>query len=292
MWHHAVPCRADRGGSTCCPYVSKAAQTAAREHRLQRYQQVQVFVAQGVPILQIAHQFKMSRATATAFAAAPVFPERAANRAQSSGIDPYLPLLAERWQAGCTNASQRWREIHAQGYAGGRRQVARWMQQQRMEPAATAPKKYGFHPQDADLRSGHTGTTPPALAAPRQLVWLLLRKPTQLTDADAATLAHLQQHPEVQRAYELAHDFQAMVRQRKPEAFDAWLKACARSGIPEFQSFAKGLAQEYPSIRAALSEPWSSGQVEGQVNRLKVLKRQMYGRAKLDLLRQRVLHAA
>lgn len=83
-----------------------------------------------------------------------------------------------------------------------------------------------------------------------------------------------------------------MVRQRKPEAFDGWLQACAVSGIAELQSFAKGLLQEEASIRAALSEPWSSGQVEGQVNRLKLLTRQMYGRAKCDLLRQRVLNAS
>ena len=105
-------------------------------------------------------------------------------------------------------------------------------------------------------------------------------------------VARLLQHPEIRQAQELAHEFQAMVRQRKAEAFDSWLQTCAASGIAELQSFAKGLSQEEASIRAALSEPWSSGQVEGQVNRLKMLKRQMYGRAKLDLLRQRVLNAA
>jgi transposase len=105
-------------------------------------------------------------------------------------------------------------------------------------------------------------------------------------------LSRLQQPPEVQQASALAQDFQAMVRQRKPDAFAGWVQACADSGIAKLQSFAKGLMQEEASIRAALREPWSSGQVEGQVNRLKVLKRQMYGRAKFDLLRQRVLHAA
>jgi transposase len=70
------------------------------------------------------------------------------------------------------------------------------------------------------------------------------------------------------------------------------VQACADSGIAELLLFAKGLVQEEPSIRAARREPWSSGQVEGQVTRLKLLKRQMYGHAKFDLLRQRVLHAA
>lgn len=105
-------------------------------------------------------------------------------------------------------------------------------------------------------------------------------------------VARLLQHRDVRRAQKLAHEFQAMVRQRTPEAFDNWLQACAASSIVELQSFAKGLLPEETSIRAALREPWSSGQVEGQVNRLKLLKRQMYGRAKFDLLCQRVLNAS
>jgi transposase len=270
----------------------QAAQAAARERRLQRYQQVHRRVAQGLPILQIAQQLHMSRATATAYAAAPAFPERAANRAQPSALDPYLSLLQERWQAGCTNASQLWREIQTQGYPGTRKQVARWAQAQRTTPSDAAPKKYGFRRAGSVAEDGRS--VPPAspLAAPRQLVWLLLRPSSQLPATDAATLARLMQHADIVCARRLAHEFQAMVRQRKPESFDGWLQACAASGIPELQSFAKGLAQEDASIRAALREPWSSGQVEGQVTRLKLLKRQMYGRAKFDLLRQRVLHAA
>jgi transposase len=80
-----------------------------------------------------------------------------------------------------------------------------------------------------------------------------------------------------------------MVRLREPATLDNWLTTCLHSDIPELQTFAKGLQYEYASIRAALSEPWSSGQVEGQVTRLKLMKRQMYGRAKFDLLRKRVL---
>jgi transposase len=270
----------------------RAAQAAARERRLQRYQHVQALLAQGLPLLQIAKQLKMSRTTVTAYAAAAVFRERAATRPQPSQLDPYLAFLQERWQAGCTNASQLWRELQAQGYGGGRRQVARWVQHQRSEPAATAPKKYGFHQPAAAPSPGGASTGGAALAAPRQLVWLLLREPSHLSDEEMTVLARLQQHPHLRRAQELAQEFQTMVRQRKPEAFDGWLQACADSGIAELQSFAKGLAQEEASIRAALREPWSSGQVEGQVNRLKMLKRQMYGRAKFDLLRQRVLNAA
>ena len=287
---HPLPCRPRRLRALSAR--EQAAQAAARARRLQRYQQVQALVAQGRPILQIAQQLQMSRATATAFAAAPVFPERAANRAQPSALDPYLPILQEHWQAGCTNASQLWRDLRTHGYLGTRKQVARWAQAQRTTPSEAAPKKYGFRPAGSVAADGRSASPQPVLVAPRQLVWLLLRPTDQLPAPDAATLARLLQHADIVCARKLAHDFQAMVRQRKPESFDGWLQACATGGIPELQSFAKGLAQEDASIRAALREPWSSGQVEGQVTRIKLLKRQMYGRAKFALLRQRVLHAA
>lgn len=250
----------------------QAAAQLARTHRLVRYQQVQTLVQQGMPILHIARQLGMSRTTATKYAATSVFPERARPQAPPSRLDPYRSYLQQRWTAGCRNASQLWRELQARGYTSNYRQVARWAAQQRMDAAAASGR-----------------AAPPPLAAPRQLVWLLLRTPTSLNAVDATTLTRLQQHPTVQQAYGLAQDFQTMVRQRIPTALDGWVARCVQSEIAELQTFAKGLQQEYASIQAALSEPWSSGQVEGQVTRLKLVKRQMYGRAKCDLLRKRVL---
>jgi transposase len=121
------------------------------------------------------------------------------------------------------------------------------------------------------------------------LVWLLLRRPADLDADEAVTAARIRQHPEVARASTLAQDFQALVRHRRAEGLDAWLAASQTSGIPELQRFATGLQHAYASIRATLSEPWSTGQVEGQITRVKLVKRQMYGRAKVDLLKQRVL---
>lgn len=134
-----------------------------------------------------------------------------------------------------------------------------------------------------------TAESGPALPSPCQLSWLLLRKETQLTDAEAALVAHRQQHALVQQAQMLAQTVQTMVQQRTPDDFDSWLTACFESDIPEYKTFAKALQQEHASIRAALTEPWSSGQGAGQITRLKFLKRQMYGRASFDLLRRRVL---
>ena len=83
-----------------------------------------------------------------------------------------------------------------------------------------------------------------------------------------------------------------MVRERDPEMLDGWLEEASASRSPELRSFAEGLRGDYGAVRAALSEHWSNGQVEGQINRLKLLKRQMYGRANLDLLKRRVVRAA
>ena len=83
-----------------------------------------------------------------------------------------------------------------------------------------------------------------------------------------------------------------MVRERKSDQLDGWLEQACASPLPELHRFALGLRAEYGAVRAALTEAWSTGQVEGQITRLKYLKRQMYGRAKIDLLRLRVLHAA
>jgi transposase len=95
---------------------------------------------------------------------------------------------------------------------------------------------------------------------------------------------------ELALAYELVQEFIKMVKHRTPETLDLWLASVASSKLPDLENFATGIERDKAAVVAALSMEWSNGQVEGQVNRLKMLKRQMYGRAKLDLLRKRVLH--
>jgi transposase len=96
--------------------------------------------------------------------------------------------------------------------------------------------------------------------------------------------------PDVRKAQELAGSFFGIVREQKADELRAWLIDALKGQVPEFVNFANGILQDLQAVKAALTYDWSQGQVEGQVNRLKLLKRQMYGRAKLDLLRARVLH--
>jgi transposase len=130
------------------------------------------------------------------------------------------------------------------------------------------------------------------LPSAKQASWMLLR-PEKLND-DAQKVVELLKRlsPEVARAQDLARGFVEKIKGRKVDELRKWIMTALKSKLPEFVSFAGGITQDLPAVKAALSYEWSQGQVEGQVNRLKLLKRQMYGRAKLDLLRARMLHKA
>ena len=134
----------------------------------------------------------------------------------------------------------------------------------------------------------------PRLTVPsaRAAAWMLLR-PDELTDEEKPVVELLRRlSPEVSRAQELALDFVGVVKERRGDELRRWLVEALRSEIPEFVTFANGLTDDLQAVRAALEYEWSQGQVEGQVHRLKLIKRQMYGRGKPDLLRARVLRAA
>jgi transposase len=265
-----------------------AARQARRTRRYARYEQVRALLAIGLPITQIAQRLGMSWTTARNFASAETFPERAATKPRASQIDRFAPYLEERWSAGCNNASQLWRDVVAKGYTGTRKQVARWAEHQRTKPALTSPMK-GQSGRPGWETSGAYAST--RLPSPRALAWLL-HEPKTLSETDKLVVEHLRTDLMVAEAHELALRFRRMVREQQPEQFDGWLAQCCRAAAPEMQSFARGIRREEEAIRAGLSEPWSMGPVEGQITRLKSIKRQMYGRANLDVLRVRVLHAA
>jgi transposase len=119
--------------------------------------------------------------------------------------------------------------------------------------------------------------------------WFLL--PTDKLETDDLNLRdQLLKHPVLAQASNLASEFQCLVRERKSQKFENWLGKCECSNIPELMNLALGMRKDFHAVKAAMHSSWSNGQTEGQVNRLKLLKRQMYGRAKLDLLSRRFLH--
>jgi transposase len=129
--------------------------------------------------------------------------------------------------------------------------------------------------------------------SPRALRWLLARKREDLEKEDQARLDQLLNlSPEVQAVYALLQAFVKMVRERKHQDLRSWMGQAIKSGIPELKSFAAGIERDYDAVHAALRVPWSQGPTEGKVNKLKTLKRVMYGRVGFALLRQRLLHDA
>lgn len=272
---------------------AQAARQVRREARAKQFQTVQELSAQGMNILQIADYLSISRQTVRRYRTASAVPEPAPPRPAPSQLLPYLAWLEQQWAAGERNGVALARALQAQGYRGGYRQVARWAQQQRAADGSLQAATRELRPavqQHLAAKPASSKTRSELSSSSRQLAWLLVRDPKALEEDEESVLRRLLQDEELAQSYALAQQFQQMVRRRQVEQLNPWLERCQSEGASELQSFAAGLRQEGAAIRAALSLPYSNGPVEGQVTRLKLLKRQMYGRAKLDLLRLRVVH--
>jgi transposase len=270
-----------------------AARQARYQHRLALRQQVHSLREQGESILGIAQRLDLNRSTVYRYLRGQ--PESGAVRGRHVGsrLDAFLPYLCQRWSEGCHNGSQLWRELRERGYRGSRKMVTVWTQHQREVPAPTTPKKYLAVPEASTVPGTRTERpSPPRLPSSRRMSWFLLREPVSLSPAEQATLAAIHAAaPELATIQPLVQQFQQLVRERDADAFIPWRESALGSGLPELSSFVTGLDRDTKAVVAALTLPWSNGPVEGQVNRLKVIKRQMYGRANFDLLRARVLAA-
>jgi transposase len=271
----------------------------ARARRLALYEEVRRRQSAGEPLIAIARAMKLARGTVHQYARAEEFPERAIRRPGHSIIDPHLAYLQARLVEGCENAAILWREIRERGFTGTAKQIRRWLSEQRTTPARTAPHRWrGRIPPDPAVAGGGA----PRLPSPRQLAWLVVQPLAMLAAADAAIVARVEQDTEAAIVAKLARRFTALVRactvSQKTNVHTAsadlntWLADAHASGVPVIEAFAAKLQGDGSAIGAALTTPWSNGQTEGQVNRLKLIKRQMFGHASFELLRRRVLLAA
>jgi len=268
------------------PYLERL-QQQRRATRKERYDQVVALHQAGKGVRTIARELRMNRQTVRRYMLALSFPERAPRPALPSKLSPYTAYLAERWNEGETNGRQLWRDIQAQGFTGSLALVARWARRQRILVLPPPP-----------ARSQRIGRPPVQRAAPRrpaplptrQVVWWLLRSPDALKPSIQALLEQMEQvTPAFGSLKRLAQAFTQMIRTRQGEQLDPWLEQASSSGFPELVSFATGIKRDYAAVKTALHSPYSTGPVEGNINRLKFIKRSMYGRANFDLLRQRVL---
>jgi transposase len=281
---------------TAAPRLTIAAQQkqARRDRRVELYQSVQQRYAEGYSQRDIAKQLQLGRHTIRRLVVAAEFPERGTRRAVASMLDPFVPYLKQQMVAGQDNATELWRQLRdQQGYLGSRGLVALWVARHRdlCPPVAPAPAKLAYRGQARRIKQQQPQQAQRRCSA-RQAAFLLLRRQEELEIEDQQLLAHLcEQDPELQQARCISGEFLMLVRERKGERLAAWLARAEASGIAEIVNFAAGIRRDHAAVLAGLTLADNSGQVEGQVNRLKFIKRAGYGRAKFDLLRHRVLAA-
>jgi transposase len=217
----------------------------------------------------------MSERTVRSWKATGAFPEAKKRGKKSSSFDEFAPYVLKRWQEGERNGLTLWREIQKQGDTGSERTVYR-----HIETLKQASVQASLNPDRL-----HTFTASTA-------VWLFVLDPTSLDEVEQEDLATFcQASPTLKRTSDLVQDFMQMARKREGYRLDAWLEQVAKSDLAELQTFAAGVEKDQAAVKAGLSWPVNNGQVEGQVTKLKLIKRTMYGKAGFPLLRQRVLHA-
>jgi transposase len=238
-------------------------ETPTQPKRKEHFRLVRYLSAKGYSQRLIARTLGISRQTVRRYLEMSDLPDWQRQNHAPSRLDPYQDYLRQRWRQGCQDTSLLWKELKQKGYPGQRKSVAEYLERFR--------KPSPHH-------------------SARQLAWWFMKDRKRLQDEARTQLKALfAENQKLEEIYWLTQAFRSMLSSHAPELLDAWLVKMETCEVKKLQNFAFGLRQDYDAVKAALSSEWSNGQVEGQVNRLKSIKHQMYGRANFDLLRQRVL---
>lgn len=251
--------------------------TPAEKRRQKRIKQAKQLYTQGWTQKNIAQHLSINPKTVRRYLQSPS-PQTKRHR-NGRLLDAFKPYILKRWNEGCHNATQLYREIQPQGYAGKITIVRDFVRQLRQISLMSSENQY----QNARfLCDSHISL--------RSLTWFVVKHPDKRSEEDEAVLTQISQgHTKLTTTIELARDFAAIVRDQQAEKLNNWLQKAHESKYRIWNNFAASLNQDFDAVRAALSMNWSNGPTEGHVNRLKCVKRQMYGRAKDDLLRKRIL---
>jgi len=245
-----------------------------REERLAKYEQVLALLKQGMTRRTIADQVGVGLTTIQNWLLAGTFPERKP-REQASQLDPYRPYVEKRWSEGYHNLMGIYRELQTQGYPGSYENV-------RAQFVNTSPRQQS--------KQASPSSRIRVFPAKRFAVFLFLRRPEDLTAEEQESVNQLRQlDPEIDQAYLFVQQFVQMMRTRTGEKLDAWLLAVGSSSLVDFHPFVNSISADKAAVQAGLTREESNGPTEGHITRLKLIKRSMYGRAKFDLLRIRVL---
>ena len=191
-------------------------------------------------------------------------------RTRQSSLDVHLPWLDEQWGSGCRNGTELWRRLTVRGFRGSLRVVGEW---------ATRTRRA----EKADTENLQR------IPSARTIARLMTFGRDNLSKADTLTVAAIEAGiPALVEARELIAEFHTMIRHKAVAGLTLWIE---RARVSLVASFGSGVAKDEPAVRAAITLPWSNGQTEGQITRLKLVRRQMYGRGKIDLLQARLIGA-
>jgi transposase len=246
------------------------------QKRLARFAQVKQLHREGTPLSVIARQLGLNRTTVRTYLRAEQVPEVRHPYHKPNPAQRFEDYLRQRWEAGCYNARQLYRELLTKGYQGSLKSVRKFITPWRQKLPPVLQKVLNL-----------PVFSPPA---PRQVVWWLLKDKEQLTPEQQDFCMELGQvSPAIAQGQKLVQEFRTLLQAHDEEGFKRWRGKVATSGLKELQSFAQGLLKDEAAVRAAFTSEWSNGQVEGQVNKIKMVKRTMYGRASFPLLRARLV---
>jgi transposase len=267
-----------------------APEAVVQQERVERwvevYREIHTLAAKGVDITTIAQRLQVSRPLVYRYLQMTTPPSP--KQPRPNPLDPFIPYILQRWNDGVRNSQLIWRELTRQGYTHSVSTVGRFVKQLRRESALP----YKFKQVEAapiyQVTQAHRPKPPSAI----HVAHLILLRPDHRSQQEQEWLSRLRAaDPDSNQICQLVEDFCQLVRTRQGQRLDEWVTAVTESHLPVLRSFVKSLLKEEAALRAGLTLPFSQGQIEGQIHKLKLIKRQCYGRAGFPLLRQRVLLA-
>ncbi|MDG3005942.1 ISL3 family transposase [Paludisphaera mucosa] len=269
------------GGSDPPASRPEAGRSANQEARRSRFEEVRRLHREGASLRAITRAVGVHYRTVERYVRSEACPDWRPGRRGPSRLDRFAGHILRRLDEGCRNARQIRRELLAKGYRGAISTVREYVRRIEGERGAAPPAA-------APATDAPRAETP----SPRRLAALAVIRPSDRPEDGQRALDALREGDEALReSLELTEGFAAVIRGRRPDDLTGWLARAEGSSVPEMRSFARGLRGDEAAIRAGIELPWSNGPTEGHVNRLKAIKRSMYGRARFDLLRARVLAA-
>ena len=290
--------------------ISPPSEVCLRERDIQRQRQqykqklfatVQAMKASGLQVSQIAARLGLNRRRIAKWGKLKELPERSRREPRAGTLEFFREYLHQRWQQGCREGRTLLGEIRQCGYVGCYSRLAKLLAPWRQRPEAkeaeapVPPPPLSVGASESMVAGGPSSKDAPVFPLTRQIspqvaAALLCQPRPDLTSRQGEIVDRLKRDcPGFAAMRTMALSFRAILQHGKVETLHRWLARARDSEVPALRRFAQKLQQDQPAVEAAVQEPWSNGPVEGHINRLKMLKRQMYGQAGIELLRARLL---